>query len=57
MHETAAALVDRAKAAGAVTPDVDPLDVLLLCTGIALANAPARTPGLLRLIRRGVSTP
>jgi len=57
MHETAAALVDRAKAAGAVTPDVDPLDVLLLCTGIALANAPARTPGLLQLIRRGVSTP
>ncbi|WP_410613455.1 TetR/AcrR family transcriptional regulator [Amycolatopsis sp. lyj-109] len=57
MNETAAALVDRAKAAGAVTPDTDPLDLLLLATGVALANAPARTPHLLALVRRAVSTP
>ena len=54
VNETAAALVDRAKADGAVTPDTDPLDLLLLATGIALTNAPARTPRLLNLVRRSV---
>jgi AcrR family transcriptional regulator len=57
MNETAAALLDRAKAAGAVAPDTDALDLLLLATGIALSSAPARTPRLLELVRRGVSPP
>jgi AcrR family transcriptional regulator len=57
VNETAAALVDRAKAAGAVEPDTDALDLLLLGTGIALANAPARTDRLLTLVRRGVTPP
>jgi AcrR family transcriptional regulator len=57
MNETAAALVDRAKAVGAVAPDTDPLDLLLLATGIALSGGSARAPRLLDLIRRGVSTP
>ncbi|WP_410575293.1 TetR/AcrR family transcriptional regulator [Amycolatopsis sp. cmx-4-61] len=56
VNETAAALVARAKAAGAVEPDTDALDLLLLATGIALANAPARTPRLLDLVRRSVSS-
>ena len=54
VNETAAALVGRAKAAGAITPDTDPVDLLLLATGIALTNAPARTPRLLNLVRRSV---
>jgi len=57
MNETAASLADRAAAAGAITPDTDPVDLLLLATGIALANTPARTPHLLNLVRRAVSTP
>ncbi|MFB9689198.1 TetR/AcrR family transcriptional regulator [Amycolatopsis plumensis] len=57
VNETAAALVDRAKAAGAIAPDTDPLDLLLLATGVALANVPARTPRLLNLVRRSVSPP
>ncbi|MBE8525580.1 TetR/AcrR family transcriptional regulator [Amycolatopsis sp. H6(2020)] len=57
MNETAAALVDRAKSANAVAPDTDPLDLLLLATGIALTDVPARTPRLLDLIRRAVSPP
>jgi len=57
MNETAAALVDRAKSANAVAPDTDPLDLLLLATGIALTDVPARTPRLLDLVRRAVSPP
>ncbi|WP_086844031.1 TetR/AcrR family transcriptional regulator [Amycolatopsis kentuckyensis] len=57
MNETAAALVARAKSANAVTPDTDPLDLLLLATGIALTDVPAHTPRLLALVRRAVSTP
>lgn len=57
MNETAAALVDRARAAGTVAPDTDPVDLLLLATGIALSGAATRTPHLLDIVRRGVSTP
>ncbi|MGW5719381.1 TetR/AcrR family transcriptional regulator [Amycolatopsis sp. NPDC003865] len=57
VNETAANLVDRAKAAGAVTGDTDALDLLLLATGIALAGAPDRAGRLLDLVRRGVSAP
>jgi AcrR family transcriptional regulator len=57
MNETAAALIERAKAAGAVAPDTDATDLLLLATGIALSGAGSRTPHLLDVVRRGVSTP
>ncbi|WP_328611512.1 TetR/AcrR family transcriptional regulator [Amycolatopsis sp. NBC_00345] len=50
---TAAALAARARLAD----DVEPLDLLLLATGIALSGAPeTRTDHLLTLLRRG-STP
>ncbi|MFG1641702.1 TetR/AcrR family transcriptional regulator [Amycolatopsis sp. NPDC049252] len=53
MNTTAATLLGRARAAGAVAPDVTERDLLLLATGIALSGGePAR---LLTLVRRGAS--
>ncbi|MEA5363763.1 helix-turn-helix domain-containing protein [Amycolatopsis sp., V23-08] len=53
MNTTAATLLGRARAAGAVAPDVTELDLLLLATGIALSGGePSR---LLTLVRRGAS--
>ncbi|HEY2057067.1 TetR/AcrR family transcriptional regulator [Amycolatopsis sp. NBC_01480] len=50
INATAAALAARARLA----EDVEPLDLLLLATGIALSGAPAaRTDHLLTLLRRG----
>ncbi|HEY3710890.1 MAG TPA: helix-turn-helix domain-containing protein [Amycolatopsis sp.] len=52
INTTAAALAARARLA----VDVEPLDLLLLATGIALAGAPAaRTDHLLALLRRGTA--
>ena len=56
VNETAAALVDRAKEAGAIAADTDALDLLLLATGIALSGASDRAGRLLDLVRRGVSS-
>jgi AcrR family transcriptional regulator len=52
MHDTAAALLEAAQHAGAVRPELDAMDVLLLANGIALAGADAeqgwRLLGLIR---------
>ncbi|WP_290058227.1 TetR/AcrR family transcriptional regulator [Amycolatopsis solani] len=54
MNATAAALLDRARAAGVVASDFTELDLLLLATGIALSGG---EPGrLLTLVRRGTAT-
>jgi AcrR family transcriptional regulator len=53
MHRTATALVDRARAAGAVRADVDPGDLLRLTSGIALTGADPHR--LLRLVRHGTT--
>ena len=54
MHRTAANLVDRARQAGAVRPDLDAADLLVLVAGIALTGTTAdRTRRLLTLIRHG----
>lgn len=56
MHEIAAALLDRARRAGAVPPDLDEVDLLALANGIALSGVDTdQRERLLRLIRRGVS--
>lgn len=55
MRRTAAALVERARQAGAVRDDLDAGDLLLVASGIAHAGAtPERARRLLDLIRRGV---
>ncbi|HVQ95561.1 MAG TPA: helix-turn-helix domain-containing protein [Mycobacteriales bacterium] len=54
MHRTAAALLERARHAGAVRADIDPTDLLLLASGIARTGAdPHRVRRLLDLVRRG----
>jgi AcrR family transcriptional regulator len=56
MRSTATALVDRARHAGAVRPDLDPGDLLQLASGIARTGAdPARTRHLLDLLRHGTT--
>lgn len=53
MNETGAALLSRAQAASMAAADVEALDVLLLCTGIALSGGdPER---LLELVRRAAA--
>jgi AcrR family transcriptional regulator len=55
MHETAGALVERARDAGALRPDVSAADLLVLGHGIGLATAdPSTAARLLGLVRRGV---
>jgi AcrR family transcriptional regulator len=55
MHDTAGALVDRARESGALRPEVSAADLLALGHGIGLATAdPAAAGRLLGLVRRGV---
>jgi AcrR family transcriptional regulator len=53
MVETVGRLVDRAQNAGALQPDVDPVDLLVLAAGMATAD-PARVKRMLQIVRRGV---
>jgi AcrR family transcriptional regulator len=54
MHDTAAALVDRAREAGSIRPDVTAGDLLAIGHGVGLATAdPATARHLLDLVRRG----
>jgi AcrR family transcriptional regulator len=54
MHDTAAALVDRAREAGTIRPGVTAGDLLMLGHGIGLATTdPATARHLLDLVRRG----
>jgi AcrR family transcriptional regulator len=54
MHETADALVERARRAGAVAAEVTAADLLAMANGIALAAADApQAERLLDLLRRG----
>ena len=54
MHETAAALVERAKRAGELRPDVAEPDLLTMANGIALSTTdPQRRARLLVLLRTG----
>jgi AcrR family transcriptional regulator len=58
MHETAGALVERARQAGAVRPGVSAADLLALANGIALAAAdPGQAQRLLGLVRAGTDAP
>ena len=55
MHRTAAGLVDRARLAGAVRPDLDAAEVLALASGVALASGTDGSPArLLALVRHGI---
>ncbi|MFD0685727.1 TetR/AcrR family transcriptional regulator [Actinomadura fibrosa] len=55
MHETLAALLERAQEAGAVRPDVHEADLLTLANGMALAGAdPSKTDRLIALVRTGM---
>ncbi|MFB9410307.1 TetR/AcrR family transcriptional regulator [Dactylosporangium matsuzakiense] len=55
MHDTAAALVERAAAAGAVRPGTDAWDLLVLANGIALAATDdTQARRLLAAVRHGV---
>jgi AcrR family transcriptional regulator len=53
MVETVSRLVDRARNAGALRADVDPVDLLVVAAGMATAD-PARVKRMLQLVRRGV---
>jgi len=53
MVATAGRLVDAAQRAGSVGPEVDPLDLLVLVSGMATAE-PARVKRMLQMVRRGV---
>lgn len=56
MRRTAAALVDRARHAGAVRPDLDADDLLQLASGLARPGIdPPRARHLLDLVRRGAA--
>ncbi|MDX6238576.1 MAG: hypothetical protein QOG10_3391, partial [Kribbellaceae bacterium] len=46
-------LVDRAREAGVIRADVDPVDLLVLVSGMASAE-PARVKRLLQMVRRSV---
>lgn len=55
MRRTAAGLVDRARRAGVVRPDLDAVDLLALANGVALAGGGTGTARrLLALVRYGV---
>jgi hypothetical protein len=53
MVKTVSRLVERARNAGALTADVDPVDLLVLAAGMASAE-PARVKRMLQVVRRGV---
>jgi AcrR family transcriptional regulator len=54
MRGTVAALVERAQQVGAVRPDLDAVDLLLVTSGIAFTGADSgRAEHLLDLVRRG----
>lgn len=54
MRGTVTALVERARHAGVVRPDLDAVDLLLVTSGIAFTGADSRRAGqLLELVRRG----
>jgi AcrR family transcriptional regulator len=54
MRRAIGALVERAQRAGAVRPDLDPVDLLLVASGIALTGVDAgRARRLVDLVRRG----
>jgi AcrR family transcriptional regulator len=58
MHDTAAALVERARAGGALRAGVTAPDLLALAYGIGLASGdPATVHRLLDLVRRGAGPP
>lgn len=46
-------LVDRAREAGLIRPDIDPIDMLVLVSGMASAE-PGRVKRMLQTVRRGV---
>ncbi|WP_337323606.1 TetR/AcrR family transcriptional regulator [Kribbella sp. CCNWLW197] len=53
MVETVGRLAERARNAGALRADVDPVDLLVLAAGMATAE-PARVKRMLQIARRGV---
>jgi AcrR family transcriptional regulator len=56
MHDTAAALLQRAQQAGVIRSDIDAWDLLTLANGIALsAGDPGRAHRLLATIRYGIA--
>ncbi len=56
MHDTAAALLQRAQHAGVIRSDIDAWDLLTLANGIALcAGDPGRAHRLLATIRYGIA--
>jgi len=58
MHSTASTLLDRARDAGAVRPDLTVTDLLALVSGAALTGADlAHARRLVRLLRSGVAEP
>ena len=55
MSETVGRLADRARRAGVLRADVDPMDLLQIAAGMAAAE-PARVKRMLQMVRRGVGT-
>jgi AcrR family transcriptional regulator len=56
MTATATALLDRAQVNGAVHPDIDGRDLLVLAGGIAVGAGSDRAERLLHIVRHGAST-
>lgn len=53
MVETVSRLVERARDAGGLRAEVDPVDLLVVAAGMATAD-PARVKRMLQMVRRGV---